>query len=630
MAAFIVKGKKGAGTITREADLLVVGTRSSCGLSLEDPMVADEHCAVLASAEGFLLEDLGSSSGTFLNGRAVSGRVPIPNGAEIVIGVSRLKAEVDLEKKQITLTLKEKEFFYDKKEDPLAWVRTEVSFGRFPPVRVANLVAGGALVLILPLCFFGRSAEIALDPGPLCPAHKDALAKGSGSCASCHVSFHGTPADRCGECHRPIAKDHHPFGRWESNSCNPCHTEHRGDAPGGITTRAAASTCLDCHGEMQARRPPAPPSFREAGIPFNTFSHKDHVEGQGISCAACHALSETPRTAEGVRRDFQPVLFETCMTCHAQGSTADRKSRKAFHVAWHGTDGGGEKCLQCHATVHGTELRTVEKASRELLFTVKMRSHRAEFKGGRDGEACADCHRDGAVAGGKERSAPFLHGTHLPALVGHTPAERTALNQRCEGCHAEQRASRRLASPVYQGAAGDCLPCHREEGKNAQRPTPLLPPSASGPRPVPRPDFPHEPHLGKDHSNLRDGCFTCHLFAASSDLLRAVPATKQGASSCLPCHQGHRDIAGGACFECHREGDPVYSGRTLPRSWPDNSAFLHQSPGHADLVRKGDCLACHGSRTASARTVADVPIPDESQQACRDCHLGQKARFHWR
>ncbi len=623
MAIFVIKGKKGAGTITREAETLIIGTKFSCGLSLEDPLVAPEHCAIHSTSDGFEIEDLGTVTGTYLNGTAVAGRIAIPTGEEIVLGVSRLKAEIELAKKQLTLTLREKEFYYDKKEDPLSWVRSEVSFGRFPPVRIANLLITAALLVILPLSFFGKTSENLANPGALCLAHQKALqnssfAASAQNCEACHDPFANVPSDKCAQCHSDLMKNHHPFDRWEKSDCLRCHSEHQGIAANAVFTREAKSTCLDCHTEKLATRPLPAPSTQESSLLFNTFSHREHVKIQGIACSDCHLSDANTET-----QDFAPIRFESCMNCHGSDAKSQKRSKKIFTANWHGTDQGKENCLQCHQDLHANDLRTKEVVRADLSFSFQSRSHLEQSKlhpmGASD--ACVDCHRDQQFEKKREISSGFRHETHLSRVMPNETITAKALSSECLDCHREQRESRSLSSPSYAGASGDCKQCHETAMQSEQIANVK---SAS----LKRSDFPHQFHIASTHPSLAQGCFSCHQF--ESDSQQQIPITFEKAGSCLPCHEGHRNIAGNSCQECHREGDRVYSNEALVKTRPMSPNFSHRSLGHRDLTDQGNCTACHDANTSNAQSLAEISIPSESQQACRDCHVAQKARFHWR
>ncbi|MCH2160912.1 MAG: SpoIIE family protein phosphatase [Phycisphaerales bacterium] len=68
---------QGDGAVTshtfREGDEVLVGRASSNGLHLEHAAVSRKHARFLLSSEGWILEDLDSSHGTWINGRRITG-----------------------------------------------------------------------------------------------------------------------------------------------------------------------------------------------------------------------------------------------------------------------------------------------------------------------------------------------------------------------------------------------------------------------------------------------------------------------------------------------------------------------------------------------------------------------------
>lgn len=67
---------------------LVVG-RKRGDLILDDPLVSGSHCRILARDEGYVLQDLGSTNGTMVDGRMVR-EAQLKPGSEITIGSSRM------------------------------------------------------------------------------------------------------------------------------------------------------------------------------------------------------------------------------------------------------------------------------------------------------------------------------------------------------------------------------------------------------------------------------------------------------------------------------------------------------------------------------------------------------------
>jgi len=66
-----------------------IGRSDDSGVVLRDLKASSAHAEIVATSEGFVLRDLGSTNGTFLNGRAVS-ESPLYLGDRIVIGATTL------------------------------------------------------------------------------------------------------------------------------------------------------------------------------------------------------------------------------------------------------------------------------------------------------------------------------------------------------------------------------------------------------------------------------------------------------------------------------------------------------------------------------------------------------------
>jgi len=65
----------------------IIGRDASCHLRIDDPVVSRQHACLQQQADRFLLRDLGSTNGTFLNGRPVRDECPeIYDGDRILIG----------------------------------------------------------------------------------------------------------------------------------------------------------------------------------------------------------------------------------------------------------------------------------------------------------------------------------------------------------------------------------------------------------------------------------------------------------------------------------------------------------------------------------------------------------------
>jgi hypothetical protein len=63
-----------------------IGRSVECNLVLDDPSVSRLHASIIRNDAGLFLEDRGSRNGCALNGKRVTGTVPLTNGDEITIG----------------------------------------------------------------------------------------------------------------------------------------------------------------------------------------------------------------------------------------------------------------------------------------------------------------------------------------------------------------------------------------------------------------------------------------------------------------------------------------------------------------------------------------------------------------
>lgn len=71
---------------------MTVGRDAESGIVLADPSVSGQHAIVARVAQGWRLTDLGSTNGTFVNGRRVDGRgVLLRSGDQVAVGAVALR-----------------------------------------------------------------------------------------------------------------------------------------------------------------------------------------------------------------------------------------------------------------------------------------------------------------------------------------------------------------------------------------------------------------------------------------------------------------------------------------------------------------------------------------------------------
>jgi len=79
----------GAKTVQISEERTTIGRREDNAVPLHDSAASGVHAEILATAGGFVIRDLGSANGTFVNGRRVT-ESPIYLGDEVKIGTTRL------------------------------------------------------------------------------------------------------------------------------------------------------------------------------------------------------------------------------------------------------------------------------------------------------------------------------------------------------------------------------------------------------------------------------------------------------------------------------------------------------------------------------------------------------------
>ncbi|HEU4418465.1 MAG TPA: FHA domain-containing protein, partial [Planctomycetota bacterium] len=364
---------------------VVFGARTGCDVVLDDPVAAARHCRI-GFEDGFRVRDLGSVSGTWVDGKPARPSLPIRDGSEIVLGVSKLVASVKPRDgvNTLVLDLQRNVFFWKRPgkgvfdNDPDAMVRAEVGFARFRALEVGNRLAiVAALVLLVAGAFVATVMEPLADPGPLSPSHalvaevaagREAphatfasaglLARDQG-CDVCHSTFSGTPANKCLQCHEDIRDLDDPAG-WRhpylvdgqvralpgmdagEALCTVCHQEHQGAEFLKPAAARLVGRCEICHSagsaamdeeatrkleqELVGRVPPTPPPLGKHPLATWRFPHDVHL-GKAIDCTSCHrpdaaAQARVPGASNPDRDDFVETPFEVCASCHVPGAPA--------------------------------------------------------------------------------------------------------------------------------------------------------------------------------------------------------------------------------------------------------------------------------------------------------------------
>ncbi|MEO8185347.1 MAG: adenylate/guanylate cyclase domain-containing protein, partial [Deltaproteobacteria bacterium] len=94
MARLILTSPEGQQVVTLAARNSL-GRHPDSSIQILDKIVSKEHCRVLLEGKTWVLQDLDSLNGTFLNGTRLSGSQPLQHGDEFSLGATRARFEQD-------------------------------------------------------------------------------------------------------------------------------------------------------------------------------------------------------------------------------------------------------------------------------------------------------------------------------------------------------------------------------------------------------------------------------------------------------------------------------------------------------------------------------------------------------
>jgi pSer/pThr/pTyr-binding forkhead associated (FHA) protein len=89
-SVIVIFGGQEQKTFQLDQPRMVVGRDATCEIPIDNLGISRNHCAFAARGEAFVVQDLGSSNGTFVNGRKITEHF-LNDGDEIVIGKYTLK-----------------------------------------------------------------------------------------------------------------------------------------------------------------------------------------------------------------------------------------------------------------------------------------------------------------------------------------------------------------------------------------------------------------------------------------------------------------------------------------------------------------------------------------------------------
>lgn len=94
MAAFLVPLDPGHSAVPLEKTILLIGRQSDCDVTLtRSKKVSRRHCCIAQVNSQFLIRDLGSTNGVFVNGSRIAAETRLRLGDEVTIGDVRFRIE---------------------------------------------------------------------------------------------------------------------------------------------------------------------------------------------------------------------------------------------------------------------------------------------------------------------------------------------------------------------------------------------------------------------------------------------------------------------------------------------------------------------------------------------------------
>ncbi len=156
------RGMKAHTTLAFRGDTMVLGRAPNCDQVLDYPMVSWNHARLSRTQGGYVVEDLGSSNGTFLNGRRIQKITPVLPGDVVGLGSFSftLNSAGKLEKRnyQGNLTIEARQVCIDVPGKRLV---EDVSITVFSSEMVALMGTSGAgkTTLLNALCGYSKPSQ---------------------------------------------------------------------------------------------------------------------------------------------------------------------------------------------------------------------------------------------------------------------------------------------------------------------------------------------------------------------------------------------------------------------------------------------------------------------------------------
>ena len=87
----VVRGRSASTTLKLADGVTSIGRHDDCLIRIKSSQVSRRHCEVFEVADKLTIRDLGSSNGTFVNGKKVPGQQVLKHGDELTVGAVTLR-----------------------------------------------------------------------------------------------------------------------------------------------------------------------------------------------------------------------------------------------------------------------------------------------------------------------------------------------------------------------------------------------------------------------------------------------------------------------------------------------------------------------------------------------------------
>lgn len=134
MKLTIQSGAESGQTFEFTQDLIVIGRGTHGDIVLSDPAVSRHHCQIRREAEGYVIQDMGSVNGTFVNNELITAPCRLCDGDLITVGETVLAVQ---------------ESGVTPAAEPSPRVAAEAPVGRELSAQPWALIGGGILALII-------------------------------------------------------------------------------------------------------------------------------------------------------------------------------------------------------------------------------------------------------------------------------------------------------------------------------------------------------------------------------------------------------------------------------------------------------------------------------------------------